>query len=140
MAIMNKKGKNFITIMVIIAISAVLIRVITVRVIERNTAQNKSSAFGTIKLIATALENYAKASNGLYPLSFQALTETKPPYLDKDYITQSSLKGYTYSCLRLEPSGYNCSAIPTICKVTGSTAFTITTGGLLVSEECDKKE
>ncbi|MEK6727598.1 MAG: hypothetical protein AABY28_02845 [Candidatus Omnitrophota bacterium] len=137
---MNNKGKNFITIMVIIAISAVLLRVITVRVIERNTAQNKSSALGTIKLIATALENYAKDSKGLYPVSFQSLTETKPPYLDIDYITQSPVKGYTYSCSRLEPSGYNCSAAPTICKVTGSAAFTITTGALLVSEECDKKE
>ena len=136
----NSKGKNFITIMVIIAISAVLLRIITVRVIERNTAQNKSFALGTIKLIAAALENYAKGSKGLYPSSFQALTETKPPYLDKDYITQSSIKGYTYSCSRLEPSGYNCSAIPTICKVMGNAVFTITSGGLLVSEECDKKE
>ena len=126
--------------MVIIAISAVLLRVITVKVIERNTAQNKSSALGTIKLIATALENYAKDSKGLYPLSFQALTETKPPYLDKDYITQSPVKGYTYNCSRLESSGYNCSATPTICKVTGITSFNITTGALLVSEECDKKE
>lgn len=137
---MDNRGKNFITIMVIIAISAVLLRVITVRVIERNIAQNKTFALGTIKLIAAALENYAKGPKGLYPVSFQALTETKPPYLDKDYITQSSIRGYTYNCSRLEPSGYNCSAAPTICKVTGSAVFTITSGGLLVSEECDKKE
>ena len=136
----NNRGNNFITIMVIIAISAVLLRVIAVRIIERNTAQNKSSAQGTIKLIAIALENYAKDNKGSYPLAFQSLIQSKPSYIDKDYVTISPVNGYTYSCLRLDSSGYNCSAIPTICKVTGNTVFTITTGGLLVSEECDKKE
>lgn len=136
----NKKGKSFIAIMVIIAISAVLLRFIAVRIIEINTAQNKSSAQSTIKLIATALENYAKDNKGTYPPNIQELTKTKPPYLDKDYITLSPVKGYSYSCWRLEPSGYNCSAAPTICKVTGDIVFNISTGGLLVSEDCDKKE
>lgn len=138
--IKNNRGKNFITIMVIIAISAVSLRVIAVRIIEKNTEQNKSSAQSTIKLIAIALENYAKDSKGLYPSTFQSLTSTKPPYLDKDYISASPVKGYIYSCSRMEQSGYNCSSIPTICKVTGSVSFNISTGGLLVSEECDKKE
>ena len=85
--IKNNRGKNFITIMVIVAISAVFLRVVAVRIIERNTAQNKSSAQSTIKLIAVSLENYAKDNKGLYPLTFQSLTLTKPSYLDKDYIS-----------------------------------------------------
>lgn len=138
--IKNNRGKNFITIMVIVAISAVFLRVVAVRIIERNTAQNKSSAQSTIKLIAVSLENYAKDNKGLYPLTFQSLTLTKPSYLDKDYISISPVKGYSYSCTRLDASGYSCFATPTICKVTGNTSFNIITGGLLVSEECDKKE
>lgn len=136
----DNRGRNFITLMVIVAISVALLRVIAVSIIERNTAANKSSAQGTVRLIAVALENFAKDNKGEYPLLFQELTRTKPPYLDKDYILSSPVKGYSYSCPRLEPAGYSCFASPTICKVTGNTSFNITTGGLLVSEECDKKE
>ena len=126
--------------MIVIATCALLLRIVIDRVIKINIAQNESTAQGTLKLIATALENYSNDNRGGYPEDLSLLTKPSPPYLDKDYITQSPFKGYNYSCLRLEASGYNCSASPARCKLSGNLVYNITTGGILVSEECNKKE
>ena len=63
----DKKGKSFITIMIVIAISALLLRIAFDRIIKINIAQNESNAQGTLKLISAALENYAKGHSGAYP-------------------------------------------------------------------------
>jgi type II secretory pathway pseudopilin PulG len=138
--ISGKSAKSFVTIMIVIAVLALVLRIIIERVIDFNIAQNESNTQGALKLISAALENYAKNNQGTYPSSISILTRTKPPYLDKDYITQSPAKGYNFSCQRLEASGYSCNASPTRCKLTGKAVYTITTGGVLVSEECEKKE
>ena len=136
----DKSAKSFVLIMIVIALTALLLRIAIDRIIKINIAQNESNAQGTLKLISAALENYAKDHSGVYPASFSDLTKTKPAYLDKDYITPSTSKGYNYTCLRIEPSGYSCFASPTRCKLTGKMAYTITTGSLLVSEGCERKE
>jgi competence protein ComGC len=136
----NKKARSFVTIMLVIAVCALVLRVLIERLIKINITQNESGALITLKLISTALENYAKDHLGSYPNSLSILTKDNPPYLDKDYLVKSPLKGYNYSCLRIEPSGYSCSASPTNCKLTGNTVYTITTGGSLISEGCEKKE
>jgi hypothetical protein len=108
--------------------------------IKINIAQNESYAQTTLKLISAALESYANNNRQIYPSSITSLTQPKPPYLDKDYLALSPLRGYSYSCSRLESSGYNCSAVPSRCRLTGGTLYTVTTGGLIVSEECNTKE
>jgi type II secretory pathway pseudopilin PulG len=125
--------------MLVIAISALFLRIAVERIIKYNIAQNESIAQGTVKLISAALENYAKDNHGIYPTSLAVLTKTKLAYLDRDY-TNSPFKGYNYSCSRIEASGYSCNASPTRCKLTGSMIYNVTTGSLLVSEECEKKE
>lgn len=127
-------------IMMVIAVCSLVLRVLIERLIKINIAQNESNAAVTLKLISAALENYAKDTLGAYPGNFSLLTQTNPPYLDKDYLAKSPLKGYNYNCLRLELSGYSCSASPTRCKLTGNTVYTITTGGSLISEVCEIKE
>lgn len=136
----NKKARSFVTIMIIIAVSSLLLRFGIERIITINIAQNESNASGSLKLISTALENYARDNHGVFPSDLSVLTKTTPAYLDKDYIASSTIKGYNYSCLRLNSSGYNCSANPVKCNLTGKVVYTITTGSLLVSEECSKKE
>ncbi len=136
----DNRAKSFVIIMIIIAISALLLRIVIDSLIKINITQNESQASMTLKYISAALENYAKDNHDIYTSNFSVLTQPRPPYLDKDYITQSPLKGYNYSCPRLEPSGYSCYASPVRCKLTGRMVYTITTGGLLISEECDKKE
>jgi len=136
----DKKAKSFVTIMIIIAICVLLLRIVIERLIKINIAQNESHASVTLKQISAALENYAKDHASAYPPNLSILTKTKPPYLGKDYINSSPLRGYNYSCPRLEPSGYSCYASPAQCKFSGNMIYTITTGSLLVSEECERKE
>jgi type II secretory pathway pseudopilin PulG len=134
----NNRAKSFVTIMIIIAFLALLLRFAIDRIIKFNIVQNESNAQSTLKLLSVALENYAKDNQGLYPTNLSVLTKSKPAYLDKDYILQSPSKGYNFGCLRLEPSGYSCSANPVRCKLNGTMVYTVTTGGLFVSEECEK--
>lgn len=136
----DTRARSFVTIMVVIAISSLLLRIAIEQIIKINISQNESNASSTLKLISTALENYAKDHLGVYPSELSALTQTSPPYLDKDYIASSTIKGYNYSCSRLEPSGYSCSANPTRCGLTGNMIYTISSGGLLISEVCSRKE
>lgn len=136
----DNRARSFVTIMLVIAVFALVLRVSIERIIKINIVQNESYASATLKLISTALENYAKEHLGVFPASLSVLSKDNPPYLDKDYISESAIKGYTYSCVRLEASGYSCSANPLKCNLTGKMIYNVATGGLLTSEECSKKE
>lgn len=135
----DKRARSFVTLMIIIAVFTLLLRTVIERIIKINISQNEAGASVTLKLISTALENYARNNQGAFPQNLTVLTKTNPPYLDKDYIASSPIKGYNYSCSRLQPSGYSCSASPTRCKLTGNMVYTITSGSLLISEECSKR-
>ena len=54
---MNKKAKSFVTIMVVVAVSALLLRLAIHRIIIYNIQQNQRIAQGNLKLLSTALEN-----------------------------------------------------------------------------------
>jgi hypothetical protein len=133
---MDKAGRSFVMIMVAIAVTALLLRVVIIRIVSINIAQNESAASLTLKLISTALENYAKDNNGQYPASFSVLVKSSPSYLDIDYLERSPVKGYYYSCQRLEASGYSCYANPAKCRLSGNAVYNISTAGLMVSEDC----
>lgn len=134
------KGRSFVTIMIIIAVCVLLLRIVVERIIKINIAQNESGALITLKLISTALENYAKDNHGVFPSSLSILTQTTPVYLDKDYISESPIRDYNYTCSKLEPSSYICNAIPVKCKMTGKMIYTVTTGNSITAEACSKKE
>ncbi|PIP18833.1 MAG: hypothetical protein COT38_01435 [Candidatus Omnitrophica bacterium CG08_land_8_20_14_0_20_41_16] len=140
MLIKNTQARSFVVIMVVIALSALLLRIAIEKIIEVTTTQNEALAQSTLKSIAVALDNYARDNQGIYPKSISILSQSKPRYLDKDYVTQSPIKGYSYSCGRLDASGYSCYAFPIKCRLTGKVAFIVTTGNLLISEDCNKKE
>ncbi len=136
----DSKARSFVTIMVVIAISSLLLRFGIEKVIEITISQNESNAQGTLKLISAALENFAKDHLGAYPNNLSILTQSTPSYLDEDYTNKSTIKGYDFSCPRLETSGYSCTAVPVKCGLTGEMIYNVTTGSLFISEECSKKE
>jgi type II secretory pathway pseudopilin PulG len=136
----NNKARSFVTVMIVIAVSALLLRTTVEQIIKINIAQNESSALTTLKMISTALENYARDNKGVFPADISVLVKTSPRYLYQNYVAESPVKGYNYSCQRLEPSSYSCSATPARCKLTGRMNYAIVTGGSLVFEECSKKE
>ena len=126
--------------MIVIAVASVVIRTVVGVLIDMNMGQNEANAEGTLKLIAASLENYANDHRDRYPSDFSALTESRPAYLDKDYVALSPIKGYLYGCAKLEPSGYDCFARPSRCGLTGRTTYGVATGSQLVSQDCEKSE
>ena len=134
------KGRSLVTIMMVIALLSLFLRIAVERIIKINIEQNDSNAQVTLKLVSAALENYSKDNHGVFPVSLSLLTKTNPAYLEKDYIASSPIKGYNYVCSRIDPAGYNCSASPVKCNITGKIIYTITTGGLFVRERCSRKE
>ena len=132
-------GKSFVAIMIVIGLVSLALRFGVSRFITLSIAQNESDAQVTLKMIAAAIDNYAKDHLGVYPSNLSLLVKNKPSYLDKDYVSGSVIKGYDYSCARLDETGYSCSAVPQICNFSGRKIFTITGGGLS-SDDCVKKE
>lgn len=138
--IKDKSGISLILVMITIAVFALILRLAIEQIVKLNIQQNETNAFATLKLISVAIENYAKDHQGTYPLHLSSLLQSKPAYLDRDYAVNSLVKGYSYTCSRLEAASYSCSAAPVKCKLSGKKIFTISTGGILASEECGKKE
>lgn len=136
----DRKARSFVTVMIVIALSSLLLRVAIEKIIEISIKQNESYAQATLKLVSAAMENYSRDHQGDYPLSITALTEGSPLYMDKDYLADSPVKGYEFSCRRLDQSGYNCSAAPLKCGLTGSKIYSVGTSGLFVSEDCLRKD
>ncbi|MFA4843172.1 MAG: hypothetical protein WC658_05005 [Candidatus Omnitrophota bacterium] len=138
--IFNNRARNFLSLTVVIALVCLTLRFAIERLIKFNITQNELNASATLKLISVSLENYAKDHEGNFPKDLSLLTHSTPAYLDKDYISRSFFKGYEYECNRLDPLGYSCSASPVRCNLSGEKIFTISSGALLVSEDCDRKK
>jgi hypothetical protein len=136
---LNKKARSFVTIMIIVALTVLLLRLSVDKIIKYSIGQNQLLAQVNLKLLSTALENYAKDNKGAYPTSIDLLAKNKPPYLEKNYLAASSIGGYEYDCQRLNSTGYNCSASPVNCKLTGKTIYSVSTGGLIIAESCNNK-
>jgi len=135
----NQKARSFVTIMIVVALSALLLRLAIHKIIIYNIEQNQVLAQINLKLLSTALENYAKDNKNQYPENIDALTKKTPVYLERNYLAVPSVRGYEYDCQRLDPGGYNCSATPLDCKFTGKMVYSVSTGGLVIAESCDKK-
>ncbi|MFA6350024.1 MAG: hypothetical protein WCY12_03765 [Candidatus Omnitrophota bacterium] len=136
----NKRAKSLVVIMLIIAVSAFILRFAVIKAIRLNISYDETIASATLKLISAALENYSKDNKGLFPSAISELVITEPAYLDRDYTKQFPIKGYNYVCDRLDSLGYNCSAVPIRCNITGQKIFKVSTGSLFVTQDCRKEE
>ncbi|MCX5707625.1 MAG: hypothetical protein NTY14_01385 [Candidatus Omnitrophica bacterium] len=134
----DRKARSFVVIMIVISLTALILRIAIVQFVNFTIIQNEASALETLKLLSTAIENYAKDHLGVFPAGLEALVQSSPAYIEKEYISLSYEKGYNFNCLRLESSGYTCSASPSRCKISGKKTFTMTTGQVLTAEECAK--
>lgn len=135
----NRQARSFVTIMIVVALSALLLRLAAHKLIVYNIEQNQLIAQMNLKLLSTALENYAKDNKDLYPENIDLLTKSSPVYLQKDYLAVPSVRGYEYDCQRLDAGGYNCSAAPLDCKFSGKMVYNVSTGGLIIAESCDNQ-
>lgn len=119
---------------ILIAFTTLLAAIAIPNLLRARLAANESIAKATVEVISTAIEQYAAANNGQYPLDELVLKYAKPPYLDKVY-NGKTIQGYVYSS-SFNSGGYMISAIPFKCGDTGTKNFTIETKGGVVEASC----
>ena len=131
---MMRKGFTLVEIMIVVAIIALLAAIAIPNLLRARLNANDSASKATLQALATAMESYA-AANGVYPSSIGNLTNATPPYLNED-LTNGTFHGYNISCSQNNSSGYNCSAVPVTCNVTGSKNWTVSTGNVWAEGSC----
>jgi hypothetical protein len=87
-----------------------------------------------LRLIAKAADTWASTHNGAYPLDEYTLISSVPPLLSQAF-NNKQVQGYEYS-LRFDGDGYQLTATPVQCSVTGSSVLILGTNGEIVSKEC----
>lgn len=102
--------------------------------LKSKIAANEALARQTVTEISAGIEKYAADNKGEYPPDEFALKYASPPYLSRTY-NERLIQGYRYS-LALTPAGYEVSASPQHCKITGLTVFVAATGGALSEKKC----
>ena len=125
------QGFTLVEIMIVVAIIALLAAIAIPNLLRARMTSNDALAKATLRAISTAAESFGTANNGNYPGTESSLTGAVPPYLNKAYCANSPLAGYNYNCATMSSAGYTITATPVALGSTGSTVYTITTGGVL---------
>src|SRR5580704_6202649 len=114
-----EQGFTLVEIMILVAIIALLAAIAIPNLLRARMTSNDALAKATLRAMSTAAESYGTANNGNYPGDEASLTGATPPFLNSAYCANSPIAGYTFT------------ATPVAVGSTGSTTYTITTGGVL---------
>ncbi len=131
MKVLKKKGFTLVEIMIVVAIIALLAAIAIPNLLRAKLSANDALAKSTLRTLSTASEAFATANNGVYPTTISSLMGATPPYVNENYCDSAARNGYTFTCRGLNP-GYEFTATPVILNITGTTVFTISTGGVMV--------
>ena len=124
----NYKGFTLVEIMVVVLVIAILTGFLIPNLLRAKMEANDASARATLRSIGTALETYM-GINHAYPPDTTSLLGASPPYLNTDYFAGTH-NGFTFSA-SLSGYAYTITASPLTVKQSGSTTFTLVTGGVL---------
>ncbi len=125
---MKRSGFTLVEIMIVVAIIALLAAIAIPNLLRAKITANDANAKATLKTLSTGAEAYS-AVNGSYPGNITSLTGATPPYLNNNPCG-SAAYGFTVNC-SFAAGAYTFSAVPTSVGVSGTSTFTMTTGGVL---------
>lgn len=130
MRISKESGFTLVEIMIVVAIIALLAAIAIPNLLRAKLNANDALAKATVRAISTGAESYATANNGNYPMDETSLVNASPAYLNSSYCDKT-ISGYVYTCTFGSAGTYTVSSTPVTVGTTGSTTYTVTTGGVL---------
>jgi prepilin-type N-terminal cleavage/methylation domain-containing protein len=127
---MNKiKGFTLMELMIVIIIIMILILIVTPYYLKSRILANDNFAKSTLVTLSKGTQVFA-STRGYYPSDITSLTGATPPILPEDYCGATA-SGYIFTCT-FGADSYSFQATPIVIDKSGTTTFTITTGGVLI--------
>ena len=125
----TKRGFTLVEIMIVVAIIALLAAIAIPNLLRAKMSANDAAAKATLKSLSTVSETCATSNSGNYPTDITALTGATPPYISKGYCG-TTVSGFDFTCTQTA-GAYTFTATPSSVGTSGTTTFTMTTGGVL---------